>query len=39
MPSAYRRRPDDIGRIVDALDGHLRQYPGLADLASGETWL
>jgi hypothetical protein len=39
MPSAYRRRRADIGRIVDALDKKLQQYPGLADLANGETWL
>jgi len=39
MPSAYRRRRDDIGRIVDALDKKLREHPGLADLANGETWL
>jgi hypothetical protein len=39
MPGGYRRRKEDTGRIADALEEKLNQYPGLSDLANGETWL
>lgn len=39
MPGGYRRTKDDTGRIINALDSKLRQYPGEDDLANGEDWL
>jgi hypothetical protein len=35
----FRRSKADIGRIADALEEKLRQYPGLDDLANAEDWL
>jgi len=35
----FRRAKADIGRIADALEEKLRQYPGLDDLANAEDWL
>jgi len=39
MPGKYRRSKGEIGRVADALEEKLIQYPGLTDLADGETWL
>ncbi len=39
MPGGYRRTKDDTGRIINALEAKLRQYPGEDDLASGEDWI
>lgn len=39
IPGAYRRTKADIGRIVDALEAKLAQFPGDGDLANGEAWL
>jgi hypothetical protein len=35
----FRRSKADIGRIADALEQKLKQYPGLGDLADAEEWL
>lgn len=39
MPGTYRRTRADIGRIADALEAKLAQFPGDRDLANGEAWL
>jgi len=39
MASNFRRSKADIGRIADALEEKLKQYPGLEDLANAEDWL
>lgn len=39
MPGSYRRTKADIGRIVNALETKLAEFPGDNDLANGETWL
>ena len=39
MSSTYRRTKAETGRIVKALEGKLREFPGERDLANGETWL
>ena len=39
VPGSYRRTKADVGRIVNALEHKLREYPGEEDLAGGETWL
>lgn len=39
MPGDYRRTKADSGRIVKALEGKLREFPGDRDLVNGETWL
>lgn len=39
MPGSYRRTKGDTGRIVQALELALRDFPGERDLADGETWL
>lgn len=39
LPSGYRRSRADIGRVVEALEAKLAEYPGDRDLADGETWL
>jgi hypothetical protein len=35
----FRRSKADVGRIADALEQKLKQYPGLDDLANAEDWL
>jgi len=39
MPSTYRRTRADTGRIVEALDAKLAEFPGDSSLVSGEAWL
>ena len=39
MAGNLRRSKADIGRIVDALEEKLKQYPGLDNLANAEDWL
>jgi hypothetical protein len=39
MPGTYRRTLADVGRIVDALEAKLKQFPSDRDLANSETWL
>jgi nucleoside-diphosphate-sugar epimerase len=39
LPSGYRRSRADMGRLVEALEAKLAEYPGDRDLADGETWL
>jgi hypothetical protein len=39
LPSGYRRSRADIGRLVEALEMKLAEYPGDRDLADAETWL
>jgi hypothetical protein len=39
MPGHYRRTKADTGRIMQALENKLREFPGERDLADGETWL
>jgi Domain of unknown function (DUF5615) len=39
MPGNYRRSKADTGRIVEALEAKLVEFPGDGDLANGETWL
>ena len=39
MPGGYRRTTADVGRIVDALEATLAEFPGDRDLADAETWL
>lgn len=39
MAGSFRRAKADTGRIADALEEKLRQYPGLDDLANAEDWL
>jgi len=39
MPAGFRRTRADIGRIVEALEAKLAEFPGDTDLADGETWL
>jgi hypothetical protein len=39
MPGNGRRTKADIGRIVEALEAKLAEFPGDSDLANGETWL
>ena len=39
MAGNFRRCKADIGRIADALEEKLKQYPGLDDLANAEDWL
>jgi hypothetical protein len=39
MAGNFRRSKADIGRIADALEEKLKQYPGLSDLANAEDWL
>lgn len=39
MPGGYRRTRADVGRIVEALEVALAEFPGDRDLANGETWL
>ena len=38
MPGTYRRKKNDTGRIVAALEEKLGQYPG-DDLVNAEEWL
>lgn len=39
MAGNFRRWKADTGRIADALEEKLKQYPGLDDLADAEEWL
>ena len=39
MAGNFRRSKADIGRIADAVEQKLRQYPGLEDLSHAEDWL
>jgi hypothetical protein len=39
MRGGYRRTKDSTGRIINALESKLRQYPGEDALANGEEWL
>jgi predicted nuclease of predicted toxin-antitoxin system len=39
MAGNFHRSKADIGRIAEALENKLKQYPGLDDLANGEDWL
>jgi Domain of unknown function (DUF5615) len=39
MAGDFRRSKADIGRIAEALEEKLKQYPGLDDLANAEDWL
>ncbi len=39
MPGSYRRTKADIGRISEALEAKLAEFPRESDLANGETWL
>jgi len=39
MAGNYRRTKADTGRIVEALEAKLTEFPGDDDLANGETWL
>jgi hypothetical protein len=39
VPTSFRLSRDATGKIVDALEVPLAQYPGDADLADGETWI
>lgn len=39
MPGAYRRTRLDVGRIVQALERKLAEFPGERDLANAESWL
>jgi hypothetical protein len=39
VPGGYRRTRADTGRLVEALEQKLREFPGDEDLAGGETWL
>jgi predicted nuclease of predicted toxin-antitoxin system len=39
MAGNFRRSKADLGRIADALEEKLKQYPGLNDLANAEEWL
>lgn len=39
IPGNYRRTKDDIGRIIEALEAKIKQYPGDNDLADAEDWL
>jgi predicted nuclease of predicted toxin-antitoxin system len=39
MPGTYRRTKKDIGRIIEALEARLSQYPGEEDLVNAEDWL
>jgi hypothetical protein len=39
MPGNYRRTRDDIGRITEALEAKIKQYPGDDGLANAEDWL
>lgn len=39
MAGNFRRSKADVGRIADALEEKLKQYPGLDDLANAEDWL
>lgn len=39
MAGSLRRSKADIGRIADALERKLKQYPGLDDLANAEELL
>jgi len=39
VPGRYRRTRADTGKIIDALEVLLVQYPGEKDMANGEAWL
>lgn len=39
IPGNYRRTKADTGRIVEALEVKLAEFPRDGDLANGETWL
>lgn len=39
MPSGYRRSKADTGRIVNALEQKLSEFPAEGSLANAETWL
>jgi hypothetical protein len=39
VPTSFRLTRAATGKIVEALEVPLAQYPGEADLANGETWL
>lgn len=39
ISGTYRRTRNDTGKITIGLENLLAQYPGEADLASGEAWL
>lgn len=39
VPGSYRRTKADTGTIIAALEAILGTYPGVEDLANGETWL
>lgn len=39
MAGNFHRSKADIGRIADALENRLKQYPGLEDLANAEDWI
>lgn len=39
VPASFRLTRAATGRIVDALEVRLAEYPGYGDLANGETWI
>ena len=39
VPTSFRLTRAATGKIVEALEVPLAQYPGDADLANGETWI
>lgn len=39
MAGNFHRSKADVGRIADALENKLTQYPALDDLADAEDWL
>jgi predicted nuclease of predicted toxin-antitoxin system len=39
MAGNYRRTKSDIGRIIAAIEGKIKQYPGDEALVNAEEWL
>lgn len=39
LASAFGTRRADFGRLIAGLEVKLSEFPGVADLANGETWL
>ena len=39
VPTSFRLTKAAAGKIVAALEARLDEYPGVEDLASGETWM
>lgn len=39
MPGTYRRTSADVGRMADALEAKLEQFPNDHDPVNSETWL